>query len=864
MSFFKNKRKFISILLILINLYIIVATYLPYSYVVGGIGTIIGSYNRAFLGALSFVIPLIVLYYLINIYLGKVKSTIRTIEHFLAFIIFFMSLLIFQAVVFDKGVFGIGINTILKPYIGTIGIWIFFLFLFITSLCNILNLSLSQLYYFALDFNKKNFMIVVEYVSNMLVYRYKDIKDTLGNSKKDIKELQDYSTPESNNLDTKEDSEIHRVKIDEDNLNNKLNSDNIEKMSEDKEYYQEMINDLKNEVDDIKSLILSEREALKEEIKKYGNESKEKIENEIDSNTIAKITNIYTPQKRDNRENINHVAENSDPVDSIDINLNVTTPSIEPISLDPKENSNEINSTDIKDDEVVEEISSEIDNKQNKTHRSVEILKEVSANKKLLEDIELDSNISKKVDKDFILPSVEFFNEYNTVKREIDEDAIDLQIEELISKLKHFKIRGDIVRTYTGPVVTTFEFKPYADVKISKILNLSDDLAMALRAQTIRIQAPIPGKDVVGIEIPNKNIETIYIRELFENDLFKNAKSPLTLVLGKDIVGNPFVTDLGKLPHLLIAGTTGSGKSVGINAMILSLLYKNRPKDLRFVMIDPKMLEFSMYNDIPHLLTPVITQPKEAIIALNNLVLEMERRYKLLSDLRVKNIDNYNEKIEKDSSLGEKLPYIVVVIDELADLMMTGGKDAELPIARLAQMARASGIHLIVATQRPSVDVVTGLIKTNLSSRISFKVGQKIDSKVILDTLGAETLLGRGDMLFTPPGSSSLVRLHAPWVTEKEIDKIVNYLKQQQPVVYDENFLNSSDDYDRGDIEKSGDLDELFDEARDIVLTERKTSISYLQRRLQIGYNRSARIIEQLESEGVISSPNNKNIREII
>jgi len=273
-------------------------------------------------------------------------------------------------------------------------------------------------------------------------------------------------------------------------------------------------------------------------------------------------------------------------------------------------------------------------------------------------------------------------------------------------------------------------------------------------------------------------VETIYLREILEDDIFKKSKSPLAIALGKDIVGKPFVTDLKKLPHLLIAGTTGSGKSVGINAMILSLLYRNSPDRLKLMMIDPKMLEFSIYNDIPHLLTPVITQPKKAIAALSNMVAEMERRYKMMSQTRTKNIETFNEKAAKEGR--EELPYIVVVIDELADLMMTGGKEVEFSIARLAQMARASGIHLIVATQRPSVDVVTGLIKANLPSRISYKVGQKIDSKVILDTLGAESLLGRGDMLFTPPGGGGLIRLHAPWSSESEIETIVEYLKAQR------------------------------------------------------------------------------------
>lgn len=491
----------------------------------------------------------------------------------------------------------------------------------------------------------------------------------------------------------------------------------------------------------------------------------------------------------------------------------------------------------------------------------VEILNEVAENKKLLDQIER-GKVEKP--KDFVLPPLKFLNDPPKRSHNINEAEIDQQISNLLDKLRKFKIDGDVVRTYTGPIVTTFEFRPAPHIKVSKILTLQDDLAMALKAQTIRIQAPIPGKDVVGIEVPNQNLETIYLKEILESEVFKNASSPLTMALGKDIVGAPFVTDLKKLPHLLIAGTTGSGKSVGINAMLLSLLYRNSPQTLRLMMIDPKMLEFSIYNDIPHLLTPVITEAKKAITALSNMVAEMERRYKIMSQTRTKNIESYNEKMKSDG--GEQFPYIVVIIDELADLMMTSGKDVELYIGRLAQMARASGIHLIVATQRPSVDVVTGLIKANLPSRISYRVGQRIDSKVILDQMGAESLLGRGDMLFTPPGSPGVIRLHAPFASEKEIETIVNFLKEQQDVIYDEKFLaeeGSSAGSAAGALGED-ELDELYEEAKEIILSEQKTSISYLQRRLKIGYNKAANIIEQMEKMGVLSPVNAKGQREIL
>ncbi|EAI0760756.1 DNA translocase FtsK, partial [Campylobacter coli] len=506
-------------------------------------------------------------------------------------------------------------------------------------------------------------------------------------------------------------------------------------------------------------------------------------------------------------------------------------------------------------EQILQEPSQEI------TRQKAILAKEIELNKALLREIE-QGEMEKP--KDFELPPLEFLTNPSHNKQEINESEIDKKIYNLLEKLRRFKIGGDVISTYIGPVVTTFEFRPSADVKVSRILNLQDDLTMALMAKSIRIQAPIPGKDVVGIEVPNDEIQTIYLREILESEVFKNAKSPLTIALGKDIVGNAFVTDLKKLPHLLIAGTTGSGKSVGINSMLLSLLYRNSPKTLRLMMIDPKMLEFSIYNDIPHLLTPVITDPKKAVNALSNMVAEMERRYRLMAEAKTKNIENYNEKMKE---LGEEeLPFIVVIIDELADLMMTAGKDVEFYIGRLAQMARASGIHLIVATQRPSVDVVTGLIKANLPSRISYKVGQKIDSKVILDAMGAESLLGRGDCLFTPPGTSSIVRLHAPFASEFEIEKIVDFLKDQQSVEYDESFLKDQQSMGVTSSESmnNGEYDELYEDAKRVILSDGKTSISYLQRKLNIGYNRAANIIDQLTESGVLSEPNSKGQREIL
>ena len=598
---------------------------------------------------------------------------------------------------------------------------------------------------------------------------------------------------------------------------------------------------------------------IKPNLKQKLSDKKEKqVETMPHSNEIDEIEQIE--QKNQNLNPEEYIKEQLQELYEIEEDINID-------NFEELENNKEdkeikkddkiaIKENDIEKDEIEKTKEDEKIKPKEKNEKKVSkavIINELDENKELLSSIEK-GKLQKP--KDFKLPSLDFLTTPKKKTKQINEEEIDKKVQLLLNKLKNFKIEGDVVRTYTGPVVTTFEFKPLAHIKVSKILNLADDLAMALKASTIRIQAPVPGKDVVGIEIPNNEIETIYLREILESDIFKNAKSPLVIALGKDIVGKPFVTDLAKLPHLLIAGTTGSGKSVGINDMILSLLYRNSPDDLKLMMIDPKMLEFSIYNEIPHLLTPVITEPKKAIVGLDNMVKEMDRRYKLMSDARVKNIENYNAKFPE-----HKLPYIVVIIDELADLMMTGGKDVEFSIARLAQKARASGIHLIVATQRPSVDVVTGLIKANFPSRISFKVGQKIDSKVILDQPGAESLLGRGDMLFTP-GSGAIVRLHAPLTTEEEIEEIVEFLKSQRIADYDENFLAESvDDLDSVEIE---DKDELFEEAKQIILKEGKTSISYLQRRLQIGYNRAANIIEQLQASGFLSEPNARGQREIL
>lgn len=464
--------------------------------------------------------------------------------------------------------------------------------------------------------------------------------------------------------------------------------------------------------------------------------------------------------------------------------------------------------------------------------------------------------------KDYTLPPTTLLQPAQDKKISFEEGEIDQKIQNLLTKLKVFKIDGDVVRIYSGPVVTTFEFRPAPNVKVSRIQSLSDDLAMALSARSIRIQAPIPEKDVVGIEVPNSQKEMIYLREILESEVFKSSSSPLVLGLGKDIVGNPFVTDLQKLPHLLIAGTTGSGKSVGLNAMILSLLYRNSPDNLRLIMVDPKKVEFSLYEQIPHLLTPIITDAKKAIIALNNVAREMERRYEMMKAIKTKTIDGYNAKARSEG--GEILPFIVIIIDELADLMMTGGKEAEGSIIRIAQMGRAAGLHLIVATQRPSVDVVTGLIKTNLPAKIAYKVGSRMDSRVILDAEGAQNLLGQGDMLFSLGGGGGVLRLHAPWASEDEIESIVDFIREQREVQYDSSFLADSNALRAESESDNGDEGDLLAEAKRAMKLDGKTSISNLQRRLGIGYNKAAVLVEELEKQGFLSAPNAKGTREII
>ncbi len=457
------------------------------------------------------------------------------------------------------------------------------------------------------------------------------------------------------------------------------------------------------------------------------------------------------------------------------------------------------------------------------------------------------------------LPDPSLLDDVEKKEMKVDKDSIQANASILEKKLKDYGIEGRVTEVRPGPVITMYEFEPAPGVKVSKIANLSDDLAMALSAVSIRIIAPIPGKAVVGIEIPNKERETVYIREIIESKVFTSSQSHLTLVLGKTISGDSYVADLAKMPHLLVAGATGSGKSVSLNSMIISILFKATPAHVRFLMIDLKMLELSFYEGIPHLLLPVVTNAKNAKTALRWMTDEMERRYNMMAQKGVRNIEKYNHKVLRED--GEAIPYIVVVIDELADLMMVSPKEVEEYIARLAQMARASGIHLILATQRPSVDVLTGIIKANFPARVACKVFSKVDSRTILDTNGAESLLGYGDMLFLSPGIGRLQRLHGSYVSEGEIKRIVEFLKQQGVPAYHHEILEEKDDEEDG-----GEAidDEKYQEAVEFVSSRGEASISMVQRRFRIGYNRAARIIERMEQEGVVGPSDGVKPREVL
>ena len=501
-------------------------------------------------------------------------------------------------------------------------------------------------------------------------------------------------------------------------------------------------------------------------------------------------------------------------------------------------------------------------------------------------------------EKPYRLPGLDLLDPPLESRLKVDEEALHASSQVLESKLNDFGVKGKVVAVRPGPVITTYEFEPAPGVKVNRVVSLADDLQMALRAVSVRILAPIPGKAVVGIEVSNPNREKVYLREILDSPGFQQTESPLGLALGKDSIGNPIVADLARMPHLLVAGATGTGKSVSLNAMIMSLLYRASPRDVRFIMIDPKMLELSLYENLPHQLSHVITNPKEAGAALQEVVRRMEYRYKLLRDKGARNISAYNRSLEHgapspngvikltevvedelgedaagpgradlaapapaadshdDAMVHQRLPYLVVIVDELADLMLTVGREIEEPITRLAQMGRASGIHLILATQRPSVDVITGLIKANFPARVSFQVSSRIDSRTILDAAGAERLLGAGDMLFLPPGSAKSQRIHGAFVSEPEISKAVGAIKKQAKPVFDSELVSALEKArSTKSLEAADDdtQDDMYEQARELVIESRQASISWVQRRLRVGYNRAARMIERMEREGLIA-----------
>ena len=476
---------------------------------------------------------------------------------------------------------------------------------------------------------------------------------------------------------------------------------------------------------------------------------------------------------------------------------------------------------------------------------------------------------------------MDIFQEAPRGERRYDRDSLIMNSRILEKKLADFGVGGSVVKVHPGPVITMYEFEPASGVKLNRIVGLSDDLALALRALSVRIIAPLPGKSVVGVEVANAERETVYLRDLLECEKFRDSRAALPVALGKDIFGNPVDADLAKMPHLLVAGATGTGKSVFLNSLLCSVLCRRTPDELKLLLIDPKLLELSVYAGIPHLIADVVTNPKRASAALAGVVRKMEERYQLMAALGVRSIQQYNERCEKERAAGhetftvkskdgeesvevpyEPLPYIVVLIDELADLMVVCAKDVEESLQRLAQMARAAGIHLVLATQRPSVDVLTGVIKANFPARISFQVSSRTDSRTILDQNGSEHLLGSGDMLFLPPGTSKMQRLHGAFVTEDEVAALSTCLREQGEPVFDEGLVlvESESEERHADGEE---VDEMYDRAVAIVAETRNASISYVQRRLKIGYNRAARIVEQMENEGVVGPQVGTRPREV-
>ncbi len=838
----KSKKLYLALIIGVLLAFLTLSSWLGNSGLVGRFGVWFAAINKKYFGYLSLVNLPYLAWVLFLLYKTKNPFTEIVLEKTLGHLLGILSLLFLQSSLLDQGEIGNSARLFLRPFIGDFGLYALIMLMVVISYLILFKLPPKSVFYPYINKTQSLLKEVYKQCLQAFIPNFSPKKESFENTPSDIQKKETKNNKEKENLKENPIDENHKTPNEESFLaiptpyNTTLNALEpqeglVQISSHSPTHY--TIYPKKNRFDDLSNPTNPTLKEVKQETKEREPTPKPA--------TLKPVMPASAPIIENDNKTENHKAPNH------------------PIKEEsPQENAQkERIKENIKEEEKEAQNAPSFSPITPTSAKKPVMVKELSENKEILDGLDY-GEVQKP--KDYELPATQLLNALCLKDTSLDENEIDQKIQDLLSKLRTFKIDGDIIRTYSGPIVTTFEFRPAPNVKVSRILGLSDDLAMTLCAESIRIQAPIKGKDVVGIEIPNSQSQTIYLREILESELFQKSSSPLTLALGKDIVGNPFITDLKKLPHLLIAGTTGSGKSVGVNAMILSLLYKNPPDQLKLVMIDPKMVEFSIYADIPHLLTPIITDPKKAIGALQSVAKEMERRYSLMSEYKVKTIDSYNEQAPNNGV--EAFPYLIVVIDELADLMMTGGKEAEFPIARIAQMGRASGLHLIVATQRPSVDVVTGLIKTNLPSRVSFRVGTKIDSKVILDTDGAQSLLGRGDMLFTPPGSNGLVRLHAPFATEDEIKKIVDFIKAQKAVEYDKDFLLEESRMPLDTSNYQG--DDILERAKAVILEKKITSTSFLQRQLKIGYNQAATITDELEAQGFLSPRNAKGNREIL
>ncbi|GAA9986112.1 DNA translocase FtsK [Helicobacter pylori] len=838
----KSKKLYLALIIGVLLAFLTLSSWLGNSGLVGRFGVWFAAINKKYFGYLSLVNLPYLAWVLFLLYKTKNPFTEIVLEKTLGHLLGILSLLFLQSSLLDQGEIGNSARLFLRPFIGDFGLYALIMLMVVISYLILFKLPPKSVFYPYINKTQSLLKEIYKQCLQAFSPNFSPKKEGFENAPSDIQKKETKNDKEKENLKENPIDENHKTPNEESFLaiptpyNTTLNAlepqEGLVQISSNPPTHY-TIYPKKNRFDDLSNPTNPTLKEIKQETKER--------EPTPTPTTLKPIMPASAPNTENDNKTENHKAPNH------------------PIKEEnPQENTQkERIKENIKEEEKEAQNAPSFSPITPTSAKKPVMVKELSENKEILDGLDY-GEVQKP--KDYELPATQLLNAFCLKDTSLDENEIDQKIQDLLSKLRTFKIDGDIIRTYSGPIVTTFEFRPAPNVKVSRILGLSDDLAMTLCAESIRIQAPIKGKDVVGIEIPNSQSQTIYLREILESELFQKSSSPLTLALGKDIVGNPFITDLKKLPHLLIAGTTGSGKSVGVNAMILSLLYKNPPDQLKLVMIDPKMVEFSIYADIPHLLTPIITDPKKAIGALQSVAKEMERRYSLMSEYKVKTIDSYNEQAPNNGV--EAFPYLIVVIDELADLMMTGGKEAEFPIARIAQMGRASGLHLIVATQRPSVDVVTGLIKTNLPSRVSFRVGTKIDSKVILDTDGAQSLLGRGDMLFTPPGSNGLVRLHAPFATEDEIKKIVDFIKAQKAVEYDKDFLLEESRMPLDTPNYQG--DDILERAKAVILEKKITSTSFLQRQLKIGYNQAATITDELEAQGFLSPRNAKGNREIL